>query len=252
MTHPVALTATTSYRIAARYFSTSYVLCGRKPNIQRPRIPGTERRILDAVTVPVLPPDTRPLPQQCFDALELKRQANTSELGAAYLAFRLQQAIKMFNENTMVVICHNIPLIPRDAFRVKAKIVTAGMKIMFARNDIAQKAIAGTRLRNLEPFLVSDNVYIVSDKNLIPELVALLKKTPELQLLGGLVEDHILSRDDILNLAKLPPLDIMRGELLSILSASASTTSRHLSAHQEELSNNLDQLVKQSGDSGEK
>ena len=47
--------------------------------------------------------------------------------------------------------------------------------------------------------------------------------------------------------AKLPPLDIMRGELLTILSASANKTSRLLGRHQADLSVNLAQLVKQEG-----
>ncbi|BFZ15650.1 hypothetical protein BsWGS_18689 [Bradybaena similaris] len=243
------MAATTPYRLCVRYFSTSHKLCSRKWESWGRQVPGTERRILNAVTVPILPPDPRPLPEQCFDALELQKQARTSELAKAYLEFRLQQAIKLFNENTMVAICHHLPLIPREAFKVKTKIVTAGMKLMFARNDLALKAITGTRLQNLQPYLVSNNAYIVSEKNMLLELVAILKKTPELQLLGGLVEDRILSRDDILNVAKLPPLDTMRGELLSILATSASTATRLLSRHQEELSNNLDQLVKQSVDS---
>lgn len=56
-----------------------------------------------------------------------------------------------------------------------------------------------------------------------------------------------MSREDILNAVKLPPLNIMRGQLLTILSASASKTSRLLNRHQQELSINLGQLVKQGG-----
>jgi len=236
----------TSSRLALRHFSTCNILC-RKINIQKSNVPGTERRILNAVTVPILPPDTRPLPQQCYDETKLKKQAVTTELTKAYLAFRLQQAIKLFNENSMVAICHIVPMTSRDSFNVRAKIVTAGMQIIFARNDLAKQAIQNTRLQNLEPLLVSSNAYIASEKNMLPELVSILRKTPELVLLGGLVENRIMSRDDILKVVKLPPLDIMRGELLAILSASASKTSRLLGKHQQELSVNLDQLIKQGG-----
>uniref|UniRef100_A0A0B6ZQG3 Uncharacterized protein n=1 Tax=Arion vulgaris TaxID=1028688 RepID=A0A0B6ZQG3_9EUPU len=46
----------TTCRLALRHFTTSSRMYANV-NIQKPKIPGTERRILDAVTVPVLPPD---------------------------------------------------------------------------------------------------------------------------------------------------------------------------------------------------
>ena len=65
---------------------------------------------------------------------------------------------------------------------------------------------------------------------------------------GGLVENRIMSRDELLNAAKLPSLDVVRGQLVSLLNSSASNTSRMLAHHQGALSANLTQLVKQAGD----
>ncbi|CAL1545900.1 unnamed protein product [Lymnaea stagnalis] len=230
--------------LVVRQFSTSTRLL-KKPNISKPRVPWTERRILNAVTIPLFPPDPRPLPQKCFDELKSKEESKNSELSAAYQAFRLRQTVKMFNENQMVAICHILPMAKRDAFNVRTKIVTAGMGFMFSNNKWSKAAVENTRLRNLEPYFTSDNVYIVSQDNKVKEMVAILRKTPELQLLGGLVENQILSRDMMMNIAKLPPLDVLRGELVSILSASAAKTSRLLGKHQQDLAINLDQLVKQ-------
>ena len=66
-----------------------------------------------------------------------------------------------------------------------------------------------------------------------------------LSVLGGLVEDRILSRAKMQEAAKLPSLDVMRGELLTILSTSACKTSSLLGKHQTELSSILTQLVKE-------
>lgn len=230
--------------LIVRQFSTSSRLL-KKPNITKPRVPWTERRILNAVTIPLFPPDPRPLPQKCYDELKAKADSRKSELTEAYEAFRLRQTVKMFNENKMVAICHILPMTPRDAFNVKTKIVTAGMNFMFSNNKWSKAAVQNSRLQNLEPYFTSDNVYIVSQDNKVKELIAILRKTPELQLLGGLVEDRILSRDMWMNIAKLPSLDILRGELVTILSASAAKTSRLLGKHQQDLSINLDQLVRQ-------
>lgn len=234
-----------------RMFST----CQRsmsKVNIQKPRMPWIERRILNAVTVPLYPPDLRPLPQKCQEEHEKKQIKRKSELQEAYEAFRIKDTFQMLSSNKMVAICHILPMPPRDFFNVRIKVHNAGMKLKFSNNRWSKAAVKNTRLQNLEPYFTSDNVFLFCDEVNMVELMLLLKKIPGLQLLGGLVEDRILSRGDIQEAAKLPPLDIMRGELLTILSASASKTSRLLGRHQTELSLNLEQLVKQqtSGNGG--
>ncbi|XP_005094552.1 39S ribosomal protein L10, mitochondrial [Aplysia californica] len=217
----------------------------RKPNIQRPRVPGTERRILDAVTVPVFPPDLRPLPEQCYDNWKQKQESRRSEIMDAFNAFRLREATEVFSRHEMVAICHILPSTTREFLVLRAKVVTAGLKLVFIKNDLARKAVENTKWCNLEPYFTSSTAYVVSEQSKVPELIKLLKKTPELQLLGGLVEGRILSREVMLNVAKLPPLDTLRGELCTILSASASKTSRFLTRHQQDLSTNLTQLVAQ-------
>lgn len=62
---------------------------------------------------------------------------------------------------------------------------------------------------------------------------------------GGVVDNRIMSREAIMNAAKLPSLDILRGELVTILNSSAGKTSRLLNRHQQDLSQNLEMLVKQ-------
>ncbi|RUS87717.1 hypothetical protein EGW08_004558 [Elysia chlorotica] len=230
-----------------RLFSTTQRSMGRKVNIQKPRMPWIERRILNAVTEPLLPPDRRPLPEKCLEAHTIKENARKSELEKAYEDFRIKETFNELSEHKMVAICHILPMTPRDFFNVRINVHNAGMKLKFANNRLAKAAVQNSRLRNLEPYLTSDNVFILCEETRLEQLMLALKKIPELQLLGGLVEDRILSRAGMMDAAKLPPLDIMRGELLTILSTSARKTSSLLNRHQTELSANLSQLVKQEG-----
>ncbi|GFS21790.1 39S ribosomal protein L10, mitochondrial [Elysia marginata] len=188
---------------------------GVKTNIQKPRMPWIERRILNAVTVPLLPPDLRPLPQKCQEEKQAKENACRSELQEAYEAFRTKDTWHMLSQNKMVAICHILPMTSRDFFNVRVKVHNAGMKLKFANNKWARSVTV---------------MFIMHAQS---------------KRAGGLVEDRILSRAGMQDAAKLPPLDIMRGELLTILSASAGKTSRLLGRHQTELSANLAQLVKQ-------
>ncbi|XP_055869577.1 39S ribosomal protein L10, mitochondrial-like [Biomphalaria glabrata] len=225
-----------------RYFSTSSRLL-KKPNIQKPRVPWTERRILNAVSTPILPPDERPLPIRCCDEMNAKIAARETELSQAYKAFRKKQIVKMFTENKMVAICHIVPMIPRDAFSVRAKIMAAQINLCFANKKFVREYLEESKYRNLEPYIASDTVYVVSPDNKVAQLLAVLRKTPELQLLGGLVEDTIMSKEMMINFSKMPPIEVLQGELLTILTSSIATTSHLLSTQQEQLSYNLSQLT---------
>ncbi|KAI8761379.1 39S ribosomal protein L10, mitochondrial, partial [Biomphalaria glabrata] len=59
----------------------------------------------------------------------------------------------------------------------------------------------------------------------------------------GLVEDTIMSKEMMINFSKMPPIEVLQGELLTILTSSIATTSRLLSTQQEQLSYNLSQLT---------
>ena len=61
---------------------------------------------------------------------------------------------------------------------------------------------------------------------------------------GGVVENMILSRAGLVRYAALPGLDLVRGELCSVLNGVANKTRRLLSSHQQQLAGNLDQYVK--------
>lgn len=75
-----------SRQLIRQFSSTSSLLA--LPNIQKPRVPWTERRILNAMTVPLLPPDTRPLPVKCHDKmLEKKKQKNTEVKFCFFLSY---------------------------------------------------------------------------------------------------------------------------------------------------------------------
>jgi len=209
----------------------------------RPLPRGTERRILNAVTVPVFK-ETPPFPKK-------QKKNEISEVQEAYNAFKLREAQELLTQNQMVAVCHRLPTTNRDFLQLRAKIFLAGLQLRFIRNDLAIKATENTKLQNLKPYFNSSNAYIISEVPKIPELIKVLKKCPELQLLGGLVEDRIMSRDELLAAAKLPPLDVVRGQLVSLLASHASTTSRLLGHHQGALSASLTQLVKQGSEGGE-
>jgi len=239
----------TVYMIQQRHISKTQNNLRRVVYTTRPVPRGTERRILNAVTAPVYAPDPRPPEEICLDKIKEKEESRKSEIMDAYNAFKLKEAKEILTQHQMVAICLRLPTTEKEYFNLRAKIFTAGLHLKFIRNDLAIKATKDTHLCNLQPYFSSSTAYIVSETPQIPELIKVLKKCPELHLLGGLVHHRIMSKDEFVSAAKLPDLDVMRGELLTILKSSASKTKQLLSHHQQGLSQNLTQLVKQGSES---
>ncbi|XP_059169493.1 large ribosomal subunit protein uL10m-like [Physella acuta] len=232
-----------SRQLIRQFSSTSSLLA--LPNIQKPRVPWTERRILNAVTVPLLPPDTRPLPVICYAEKLKKEKRKKTKLAEAYHQFKLNEIKKMLNGNKMIAICHLLPSTRRDFFNLRAKFIPVGFNLHIFNNYWAKEAIENSKFQNLNLYMTSNTAYITSEENRVVDVVGILRKTEGIHLLGGLVEGRILSRDGMMDLTKLPPLDVLRGELVTILASAAAKTSSVLGQHQQELAINLGQLAKQ-------
>ena len=68
---------------------------------------------------------------------------------------------------------------------------------------------------------------------------------------AAVAEGRILDRAGLLKLQNLPSIDVLRGELCSILQMSAQKTLRILQSNQQNLSANLTQYVKDQTDTTE-
>lgn len=71
-------------------------------------------------------------------------------------------------------------------------------------------------------------------------LLAILKKIPELHLIGGIVDDRLMSKTHIEEYSHLPDKEMLLGETCAILGQPASRLSKLLSSQQEQLVRILD------------
>ncbi|XP_076458846.1 large ribosomal subunit protein uL10m-like isoform X2 [Babylonia areolata] len=220
------------------------VRCRSKVNIQHPKPRHDARRLFEAITRPIIPPEPIPHTEVCArrkaKILESLHEVNP------YEEFLLKQCTKMLEENRMVAVCQALPMSAEQRKAAGNKLLKKGLKLCFFSNPLMRQSIDDSVLVNLSPLLISHNLFVVSKEPLIQDLVAILRKIPELILLGGRVDGYLLSREAMLKCAKLPSLDVLRGELVTILGSSASRTHSVLGQHQQTLARNLDQYIKQS------
>ena len=66
---------------------------------------------------------------------------------------------------------------------------------------------------------------------------------------GGIIENRLLSKDELQDMATLPSIDQLLGQTVSLLGSAAAKTHSLLNSHQQGLSRNLTQYIKdQQGD----
>ncbi|XP_041329805.1 39S ribosomal protein L10, mitochondrial [Pyrgilauda ruficollis] len=112
------------------------------------------------------------------------------------------------------------------------------------RAQVARPVLAQSKWRNLLPLFVCRNILLVSPEPRAREMLRVLKGVPQVNLLGACIDDTILSRQGVETLARLPPLEVCRGQTVAALSLPCSQTSSLLQQGPARLAALLDQHIR--------
>ncbi|XDB47546.1 hypothetical protein AB1E18_001138 [Capra hircus] len=112
-------------------------------------------------------------------------------------------------------------------------------------NQILKPFLEDSKYQNLLPLFVGHNLLLVSEEPKVKEMVRILKSVPFLPLLGGCIDDTILSRQGFINYSKLPSLALAQGELVGGLTLLTARTHSLLQHHPLQLTALLDQYARQ-------
>merc|ERR1712062_501966 len=110
---------------------------------------------------------------------------------------------------------------------------------------VVEEVLEDSKLQNLLPLINETNRYVFSEGTNIKQLFNLTNKMPELILLGGVVDNRILTRAGLTQFAASPPIESLHGELSCLLNSAAQKTHSLLNSHQQNLTVNLQQYIKQ-------
>lgn len=151
----------------------------------------------------------------------------------------------IFRDNRMVAVCQNIAMGAEDKLLLRHQLRKHKILVKVYPNQILKPFLEESKYRNLLPLFVGHNLLLVSEEPRAKEMVRVLKGVPFLPLLGGCIDDTILSRQGFINYAKLPSLGLVQAELvgrLSLLTAQTHTLLQNPPLHLTAL---LDQHVRQ-------
>lgn len=134
-----------------------------------------------------------------------------------------------------------LTLLRRELYKEKAQFT-------FAKNTLAIHAIKDTELESLKDALKGPTALLIGQADQVAPVKILTeffkKNKKDNQIRGGVLESKFLNPAEVDQLAKLPPIDELRGKLVGAINAPLSGIVSAISSPQRGLVNVLDQYAK--------
>ncbi|XP_058261934.1 large ribosomal subunit protein uL10m [Hemibagrus wyckioides] len=152
---------------------------------------------------------------------------------------------KVFNECKMIAVLQNNAISAEDMLLLKHRLKKHDITIKFFPNQVLRSFLPSSPYSNMQPLFIGQTVLFVSKEPKVKEMLLVLRRSPQMALLGACIENTLLSREGILNYSKLPSMRTVHGELVGGLTLMASHTVSLLRRHPAYLSALLQQYIKQ-------
>ncbi|XP_037024623.1 39S ribosomal protein L10, mitochondrial [Bradysia coprophila] len=210
-----------------------------KINIQRPRAPHYDRALFNVVTEPIIPRPT--LTQECYQRRLQKQFVGAREkVVNPYEVIIAKEVFKRLNESKMVAIFHVNSINADDMFKITVDLHRQNMHLKAYGKAIMEKAVVGSPYETILPLFGSKNCIVFCEEANVGQLLKIIRKAPQLILLAGIVENQLLSKNELVKLSKLPDLTTARAQFVGVLNSVGSGLVSNLQAHQTNLCNLLD------------
>ncbi|XP_068144980.1 large ribosomal subunit protein uL10m [Drosophila tropicalis] len=213
-----------------------------KINIQRPKEPHYERARVIAVTQPKYPQPVKSL--TCF---QTRAERTKVQLENPYNDIIAREVRNWLNHSQLVAIFHLNSITADEIYQVRVQLFKQNMHLKSYGRKIIGQAVAGTAYEAIMPLFHSNHCIVFSpDQQRLSTLLRLTRKVPQMVLIGGIVEQTLLSRNELIAYAQMPSLQVAQAQLVQTLNQAAGQVVQHLQAHQGNLVRVLDVHAQQS------
>lgn len=158
-----------------------------------------------------------------------------------------KKLIDIFHTNPMVAVLHHNDWNVAEWQKFRLSLVPTEIHVQVIRTKIATRALEVTKYKNVTSLFRGPTCIMYCHEPKVKELVAVIKKENKLLLLGGVLNDVLVTRNDFMEYAKLPSLEESQGQLVSQLTVSSSQISTVLLKHQRDLLYILSQRANSTG-----
>lgn len=128
-----------------------------------------------------------------------------------------------FEGTTLLVVTHQNGLTVQETTALRRQMREEGASFRITKNRLAKIALKGTKFEPLNELFNGPTAVAVSADPVAAARIAVdfAKKNDKLTIVGGALGDKQLDVNGVVELARLPSLDELRGKLVGLLQAPA-------------------------------
>ncbi|KAI9270609.1 hypothetical protein BDA99DRAFT_502254 [Phascolomyces articulosus] len=156
-------------------------------------------------------------------ATESKKKATVHPPRRTYLHQQYEDIIS--NDRVMFVFQHN-NLTVREFTNIRQELAQLGAptKLTVLRSGVFNSVLRSTKYANLEPLVsggpacvLHTNMNDADHPGLLKQAMQIINKNKKLTLLGGKMDNTLLSNADVIKVVELPGIEHVQAELLGVL-----------------------------------
>ncbi|KAJ2953730.1 hypothetical protein O0L34_g1353 [Tuta absoluta] len=213
-----------------------------KINIQKPRKPHFERQLLIDLTKPYYGPPKSKLPDYALcDRGEKKEYVKAVDNPFERILAR--ECLDWFNKSKMVVFLHLNSISMEEKTPVFAALRKNNMHLRTYGKKVVGMATKGTRYEAVNHLFNSHQNIIFGQPENATKMFKILKKSPQLVVMAGIIQDRLMSKNELLEFSQLPSLDVARSQLCNVLQSAGQCLVGQLNQSQQTLVSHLDKHV---------
>ena len=149
-----------------------------------------------------------------------------------------------FNSHGMVAIYHYNGLSTHEWNEIRFKLSQSGIRVKIFPSKLSMKILQGTRYLHISPlFRGASAVAFAKEPSAVKELLSVTNTESKLHLLGGVVEDVMMTPLGLQDYADLPSLKDLQQILLGTLNQTQMMLARSLQGTPQKLSQLLSQIA---------
>ena len=137
-----------------------------------------------------------------------------------------------FGAATSVVVTHQTGMTVAESSELRRKMREAGATFKVTKNRVTKLALQGTPFEDLAEFFTGPTAVSTSSDEIAAAktIFEFTKTNDKISIVGGGLDGKILSKEEVVALAKLPSLDELRGKIVGLLQAPACNVARVIAA----------------------
>ena len=185
-----------------------------------------------------------------LDATESKKQKAT--VHPPRRTYLHQQYESIINDDRVMFVFQHNNLTVREFtdIRQELSVLGAPTKLTVLRSGVFNSVLRNTKYANLEPLVAGGpacvlhtNMSDAEHPDLLKQAMQVINKNKKLTLLGGKLDDTLLSNDDVTKVVQLPGLQQVQAELLGVLESPGRKLLGMLDSPARELHSVLDRRI---------